>query len=94
MGAKLRPGNVHSAEDWEEVLLPEIQHYLYVEYVTSKSVTLIYVTKATQPSVLVDVSYPSNGDQPATLPLPEPLCSLPMRKERRRRHPRRRRSGS
>jgi hypothetical protein len=24
LGAKLRPGNVHSAEDWEEVLLPEI----------------------------------------------------------------------
>jgi len=23
--AKLRPGNVHSADDWEEVLLPEIQ---------------------------------------------------------------------
>jgi Transposase DDE domain group 1 len=23
--AKLRPGNVHSAEDWEEVLLPEIE---------------------------------------------------------------------
>ncbi len=22
---KLRPGNVHSAEDWEEVLLPEIE---------------------------------------------------------------------
>jgi len=25
LAAKLRPGNVHSAEDWEEVLLPEIQ---------------------------------------------------------------------
>ncbi len=25
LGAKLRPGNVHSAEGWEEVLLPEIQ---------------------------------------------------------------------
>jgi hypothetical protein len=24
LAAKLRPGNVHSAEDWEEVLLPEI----------------------------------------------------------------------
>ena len=24
-GAKLRPGNVHSAEDWEEVLLPEME---------------------------------------------------------------------
>ena len=24
LGAKLRPGNVHSAEDWDEVLLPEI----------------------------------------------------------------------
>jgi len=24
LGARLRPGNVHSAEDWEEVLLPEI----------------------------------------------------------------------
>ena len=24
LGAKLRPGNVHTAEDWEEVLLPEI----------------------------------------------------------------------
>lgn len=23
LGAKLRPGNVHSAEDWEELLLPE-----------------------------------------------------------------------
>ena len=22
--AKLRPGNVHSAEDWDELLLPEI----------------------------------------------------------------------
>jgi hypothetical protein len=25
VGAKLRPGNVHSADDWEEVLLPEIE---------------------------------------------------------------------
>ena len=25
VGAKLRPGNVHSAEDWEQVLLPEIE---------------------------------------------------------------------
>jgi hypothetical protein len=25
LGAKLRPGNVHSAEDWEEVVLPEIE---------------------------------------------------------------------
>ena len=25
MGAKLRPGNVHSAEGWEELLLPEIE---------------------------------------------------------------------
>ena len=25
LGAKLRPGNVHGAEDWEEVLLPEIE---------------------------------------------------------------------
>src|SRR5438105_15878703 len=25
LGAKLRPGNVHSAEGWEEVLLPEIK---------------------------------------------------------------------
>ncbi len=23
--AKLRPGNVHSADDWEELLLPEIE---------------------------------------------------------------------
>src|SRR6516164_11685797 len=25
LAAKLRPGNVHSAEDWEQVLLPEIE---------------------------------------------------------------------
>ena len=25
LAAKLRPGNVHSAEDWEEILLPEIE---------------------------------------------------------------------
>jgi hypothetical protein len=25
LGAKLRPGNVHSAEDWERLLLPEIE---------------------------------------------------------------------
>jgi len=25
LGAKLRPGNVHSAKDWAEVLLPEIE---------------------------------------------------------------------
>lgn len=25
LAAKLRPGNVHSAEDWEDVLLPEIE---------------------------------------------------------------------
>src|ERR1700681_360012 len=25
LAAKLRPGNVHSADDWEEVLLPEIE---------------------------------------------------------------------
>ncbi len=26
LAAKLRPGNVHSAEGWEELLLPEIEH--------------------------------------------------------------------
>jgi hypothetical protein len=26
LGARLRPGNVHSAEDWDEVLLREIEH--------------------------------------------------------------------
>ena len=26
LAAKLRPGNVHSADDWEELLLPEIGH--------------------------------------------------------------------
>jgi hypothetical protein len=36
-------------------------YYLYVEYAAGKSVTLIDVTKATQPFVLADVSYPSNG---------------------------------
>ena len=25
LAAKLRPGNVHGAEDWEELLLPEIE---------------------------------------------------------------------
>ncbi len=25
LAAKLRPGNVHSAEDWEELMLPEIE---------------------------------------------------------------------
>jgi hypothetical protein len=25
LAAKLRPGNVHSTEDWEELLLPEIE---------------------------------------------------------------------
>jgi hypothetical protein len=25
LGAKLRPGNVHSAENWEELLLPEVE---------------------------------------------------------------------
>ena len=25
LAAKLRPGNVHSAEDWDEMLLPEIE---------------------------------------------------------------------
>jgi hypothetical protein len=25
LGAKLRPGNVHSAEDWDELLLPEVE---------------------------------------------------------------------
>ena len=24
-GSKLRPGNVHNAEDWDELLLPEIE---------------------------------------------------------------------
>jgi hypothetical protein len=27
LAAKLRPGNVHSAEDWAELLLPEIEHH-------------------------------------------------------------------
>jgi hypothetical protein len=36
-------------------------YYLYVEYAASKNVTLVDVTKATQPSLLADVSYPSNG---------------------------------
>ncbi len=25
LAAKLRPGNVHSADDWDELLLPEIE---------------------------------------------------------------------
>ena len=33
LGAKLRPGNVHSAEDWEEVLLPEIERQQGTELV-------------------------------------------------------------
>src|SRR5215472_626830 len=33
-------------------------YYLYVEYVGSKDVTLIDVTKANQPTVLADLSYP------------------------------------
>ena len=28
LAAKLRPGNVHSADDWEELLLPEIYEAL------------------------------------------------------------------
>ena len=28
LAAKLRPGNVHSAEDWDELLLPEIERQL------------------------------------------------------------------
>jgi hypothetical protein len=28
MEAKLRPGNVHSAEDWDKVLLPQIERQL------------------------------------------------------------------
>ena len=27
LGAKLRPGNVHSAEEWDELLLPEIERH-------------------------------------------------------------------
>ena len=26
LAAKLRPGNVHSAKDWDELLVPEIEH--------------------------------------------------------------------
>ena len=29
LAAKLRPGNVHSAEDWDELLLPEIEDILF-----------------------------------------------------------------
>ena len=28
LAAKLRPGNVHSADDWQELLLPEIERQL------------------------------------------------------------------
>ena len=35
--------------------------YLYAEHDDGKRVTLIDVTKVTQPSVLADVAYPSNG---------------------------------
>jgi hypothetical protein len=35
--------------------------YLYAEHDAGKSVTLIDVTKVTQPSVLGDLAYPSNG---------------------------------
>ena len=31
LAARLRPGNVHSAEDWEEVLLPEIERQQELE---------------------------------------------------------------
>jgi hypothetical protein len=36
-------------------------YYLYVEYAASRSVALVDVTKPTQPSVLADLSFPSNG---------------------------------
>jgi len=36
-------------------------YYLYVEYAATNNVTLVDVTKAAQPAVLADVSYPSNG---------------------------------
>ncbi len=36
LGAKLRPGNVHSAEDWDELLLPEIER----QQAEGKQVTL------------------------------------------------------
>ena len=36
LAAKLRPGNVHSAEDWDELLLPEIER----QQAAGKQVTL------------------------------------------------------
>ena len=36
LAAKLRPGNVHSAEDWDELLLPEIEQ----QQAAGKQVTL------------------------------------------------------
>src|SRR4029077_420423 len=36
-------------------------YYLYAEHDAGKSITLIDVTKVSQPSVLADVAYPSNG---------------------------------
>jgi len=40
-------------------------YYLYVEYAATNNVTLVDVTKAAQPAVLADVSYPSNGGNTA-----------------------------
>ena len=41
LAAKLRPGNVHSAEDWDELLLPEIERQQAAgKQVTGKQVTL------------------------------------------------------
>jgi hypothetical protein len=32
VAAKLRPGNVHSTEEWEELLLPEIERQQKLEW--------------------------------------------------------------
>jgi hypothetical protein len=61
-------------------------YYLYAEHDAGKSATLIDVTKATQPSVLADVSYPSSGASgslfavvgTAALVTEEPGAALPV----------------
>ena len=58
LAAKLRPGNVHSAEDWDELLLPEIER----QQAEGKEVAFRADAAFAKPEIYVNSRYTPNGD--------------------------------
>jgi hypothetical protein len=76
LAAKLRPGNVHSADDWEELLLPEIER----QQKLGKEVVFRGDAASAKPEIYValeerGVKYAIRYQRPSPLALWSSLCS-------------------